>query len=238
VIFIVGFFIIQWSGGIGAKYVMIAIISFGIIMTLYEVLVRRVAVLRILFGLKTIYVSKKMQSALCATTGIGFIVVIALLVVSSTAENMSPPPTKPGYYMNRAYGFQLTFPAEMNRPGNLGSFDTLFHIRHPNETLYLKIRKNAISANQPLDPLAAKEWIRIIMKRFHMEQPEVLSTRVFTTPDGTKVLHANIQFRTRHFMTSGAYAFFNRNGKRFFIACYDYDSFETLEQIVKSLVFR
>ena len=52
IILIIGYFIIQWSSGIGTKYFMISITSFIVIMAIYEILVRRVNVLRFLFGMK------------------------------------------------------------------------------------------------------------------------------------------------------------------------------------------
>jgi hypothetical protein len=126
----------------------------------------------------------------------------------------------------------------MNKQGKLTSYDVLFHIKHPKKTLYLKVRKNAISANQPLDPQAGKKWIKRIMKNFHMKHSEVLSTEVFTTPDGTKALYATIKFKTRTLSLVGTYAFVDKNGKRLFIAGYNDDGFEPLEQIMKSLTFK
>ena len=52
IINIIGFFVIQWNIGIAKKYIIIAITSFLITMIIYELLVRRVNVLRILFGMK------------------------------------------------------------------------------------------------------------------------------------------------------------------------------------------
>ena len=71
-----------------------------------------------------------------------------------------------------------------------------------------------------------------------MKNPEVLSTEVFTTPDGTKALYAAIKFETKTYSLVGAFAFADKNGKRFFIAGYNDDGFEPLEQIMKSLTFR
>ena len=152
---------------------------------------------------------------------------------------MSPPPTKPGLYVNEEFGFQLTFPTSMDKQGKLTSGDMLFHIRHPNKTLYLKIRKNAIPSNQPLDPQAGKIWIKRVMKNLGMINPEVLSTEVLTTPDGTKALYATIKFKTQSQLSLvGTYTFVNKNGKRLFIAGYHDGGFEPLEQIMKSLTFR
>ena len=54
VIYVVGFYVIQWESCIGSKFVIIAIASFTIIMGIYEILVRRINVLRFLFGMKRI----------------------------------------------------------------------------------------------------------------------------------------------------------------------------------------
>jgi hypothetical protein len=47
-----GYFIVQWQIPDLAKFLFIASSSFGIIMGLYEYLIRRVNILRILFGMK------------------------------------------------------------------------------------------------------------------------------------------------------------------------------------------
>jgi peptidoglycan/LPS O-acetylase OafA/YrhL len=52
VIVVLGFFIRDWEWTILAKYLFLATVSFVIIMLLYEFLVRRVRVLRVLFGMK------------------------------------------------------------------------------------------------------------------------------------------------------------------------------------------
>jgi hypothetical protein len=54
VIYIVGFYVIQWSGGIGIKFIVIAIAAFAIIMAVYEILIRRFNPLRWLFGMRRI----------------------------------------------------------------------------------------------------------------------------------------------------------------------------------------
>ena len=241
VIYIVGYFVIQWSVGVGAKYFMIAIISFAIIMAVYEILVRRVNILRILFGMKIRNESKKMQTALCAITGICFVLVVLLIAVAavpSKTENMSPPPTKPGLYVNDEFGFQLTFPEDMNKPGKLNSHDMIFHIRHPKKTLYLKIRSNTVPDNKPLDPQAGKKWIKGIMKKLGMKRPEIISIDSFTTPDGTRGLYAAIQFKAGTTSMVGAYVFVDKNGKRLFFAGYTEGEPEPLEHIMKSLTFK
>ena len=52
VITIIGFYVIQWNLGIAPKYFAIAIASFIAIMVIYELLVRRINVLRFLFGMR------------------------------------------------------------------------------------------------------------------------------------------------------------------------------------------
>jgi hypothetical protein len=142
-----------------------------------------------------------------------------------------------GRYVNEEFGVQLTFPTGVTTPGKLSSSDMLFHIRHPEDTLFLKVRQGAIPANQPLDPHAATIWLQRIMESMRMKNSEVLSTDVVTTPDGTKVLYATIQFNTKTHALVGTYAFIDKNGKRLFIAGYHDDGFEALEQIMNSLTF-
>jgi glucan biosynthesis protein C len=52
IILIIGFFVVQWSMGIAPKYFIIASTSFVAIMVIYELLVRRINVLRFLFGMR------------------------------------------------------------------------------------------------------------------------------------------------------------------------------------------
>ena len=54
VIYIIGFYVIQWSSDIGSKFLFISIASFTIIMAIYEVLIRRKNLLRFLFGMRLI----------------------------------------------------------------------------------------------------------------------------------------------------------------------------------------
>ena len=54
VIYIIGYYIIQWSGNIGSKFLIISITSFTIIMAIYEILIRRINFLRFLFGMKKV----------------------------------------------------------------------------------------------------------------------------------------------------------------------------------------
>lgn len=53
VIYIVGFYVIQWSSGVGTKFFVISIVSFTMIMAIYEIFIRRVNILRFLFGMKS-----------------------------------------------------------------------------------------------------------------------------------------------------------------------------------------
>jgi len=52
IILIIGFFVVQWSMGIAPKYFIITTSSFIVIMAIYELLVRRINVLRFLFGMR------------------------------------------------------------------------------------------------------------------------------------------------------------------------------------------
>ncbi len=54
IIIIIGFFVVQWGIGIAAKFVVIVILSFITIMAIYELLVRRINILRFLFGMKPV----------------------------------------------------------------------------------------------------------------------------------------------------------------------------------------
>ena len=54
VIYIIGFYIIQWGSNVGSKFLIISIASFTIIMAIYEILIRRTNLLRFLFGMKLI----------------------------------------------------------------------------------------------------------------------------------------------------------------------------------------
>jgi peptidoglycan/LPS O-acetylase OafA/YrhL len=238
VIYIIGYYVIQWSSGISIKFFIIAIIAFAMIMAIYEILIRRFNLLRFLFGMRTKYSSKIWQTVLYVMSGLFFVLVVALMVVSLKAENMSPPPAKPGLYVNEEFGFQITFPTSMNEQGKLTSGDMLFHIKHPEKTMFLKVRKNVIPADQPLDPQAGKKWIKGIMVNLGMKNPEILSIEIFTTPDGTKALYASIKFETKTDSLVGAFAFANKNGKRLFLAGYSDEELEPLEQIMKSLTFK
>lgn len=52
IIYIAGYFVIHWPTGMVIKYIVIAFVSFIVIMLLYEFIVRRLNLLRFLFGMK------------------------------------------------------------------------------------------------------------------------------------------------------------------------------------------
>ncbi len=52
IIITIGFYVVQWNVGVGFKYLTISITSFIGIMLMYELLVRRINVLRFLFGMR------------------------------------------------------------------------------------------------------------------------------------------------------------------------------------------
>jgi hypothetical protein len=52
IILIIGFFVLQWSMGITPKYLIISSTSFVAIIAIYELLVRRINILRFLFGMR------------------------------------------------------------------------------------------------------------------------------------------------------------------------------------------
>ena len=52
IILCVGWFVIRWNMGILSKYLIIAVVSFALIMVLYEVLVRPFNLMRFLFGMR------------------------------------------------------------------------------------------------------------------------------------------------------------------------------------------
>ena len=60
VIISIGFYVVQWSVGVGLKYLVISTTSFLAIMLIYEFLVRRINVLRFLFGMR--FIRKKPES--------------------------------------------------------------------------------------------------------------------------------------------------------------------------------
>ncbi|UCG53890.1 MAG: acyltransferase family protein [Dehalococcoidia bacterium] len=62
VILIIGFFVLQWNMGIAPKYFIIATSSFIGIMFIYEILVRRINMLRFLFGMRLKRKSKLTQT--------------------------------------------------------------------------------------------------------------------------------------------------------------------------------
>jgi glucans biosynthesis protein C len=64
IIVIIGFYVIQWSTGVGTKYLVISSASFVGIMLIYELLVRHFNVLRFLFGMKL-----RIKSSVTVATG-------------------------------------------------------------------------------------------------------------------------------------------------------------------------
>ena len=52
IILCVGWFVIRWNIGISTKYLIIAVVSFALIMVLYELLVRRFNMVRFFFGMR------------------------------------------------------------------------------------------------------------------------------------------------------------------------------------------
>jgi glucan biosynthesis protein C len=61
IIITIGFYVVQWNTGVGLKYLTISTTSFIAIMLIYELLVRRVNVLRFLFGMR---IKRKTRAAL------------------------------------------------------------------------------------------------------------------------------------------------------------------------------
>jgi len=54
IILIIGFYVVQWDMGVAAKYGVITSVSFIAIMAAYELLIRRVNVLRFMFGMRLV----------------------------------------------------------------------------------------------------------------------------------------------------------------------------------------
>ena len=52
VIIVIGFYVVQWNTGVGIKYLTISATSFAVIMVIYEFLIKRVNILRFLFGMR------------------------------------------------------------------------------------------------------------------------------------------------------------------------------------------
>lgn len=53
VIIVVGYYVVQWKISPGLKYLIITFVSFGLIMAIYDLLVKRFKILRFLFGMRT-----------------------------------------------------------------------------------------------------------------------------------------------------------------------------------------
>ena len=52
IIVLIGFFVVQWNLDIALKYLIISTTSFAAIMAIYELLVRRINIVRFLFDLR------------------------------------------------------------------------------------------------------------------------------------------------------------------------------------------
>jgi glucan biosynthesis protein C len=55
VIIVVGYYVVQWELNPALKYLVIALISFSLIITMYDLLIKRINILRFLFGMRTIH---------------------------------------------------------------------------------------------------------------------------------------------------------------------------------------
>jgi hypothetical protein len=67
VLLAVGYYIVRWSIPDPLKYLVIAAISFAVIMGIYETLVRRQNILRFLFGMKPAVKEQRLEPVLTAT---------------------------------------------------------------------------------------------------------------------------------------------------------------------------
>jgi glucan biosynthesis protein C len=66
IILVVGFFVIQWNVSILPKLLVVAVVSFPLILMLYELLVRRFSAIRFLFGMR-----RRQHPAAAPATGAG-----------------------------------------------------------------------------------------------------------------------------------------------------------------------
>ncbi len=55
VIIVVGYYVVRWDLNPALKYLVILVISFSLIMAMYDLLIKRINVLRFLFGMRTIH---------------------------------------------------------------------------------------------------------------------------------------------------------------------------------------
>ncbi|MFZ3384712.1 MAG: hypothetical protein WA144_12375, partial [Candidatus Methanoperedens sp.] len=53
IIVIIGFYIASWDVGVIMKYLILSTVSFALIIALYDLFIKRVKILRFLFGMKT-----------------------------------------------------------------------------------------------------------------------------------------------------------------------------------------
>lgn len=64
VIIVIGFYVVQWNTSVGLKYLTISTTAFVAIMLIYELLVRRINVLRFLFGMRLTKPVRKSKATL------------------------------------------------------------------------------------------------------------------------------------------------------------------------------
>jgi glucans biosynthesis protein C len=69
VLLAIGYFVVQWSLPIIAKYSLIVVSSFIVIITIYELLIQRLNVVRVLFGMKLLKVKTAPRGVPSPTTG-------------------------------------------------------------------------------------------------------------------------------------------------------------------------
>ncbi len=68
VLFVVAFYVLQWAIPDLAKWALILVSTFVIIMALYEFLIRRINVLRVLFGMKPLPRRREVQKVAAAAS--------------------------------------------------------------------------------------------------------------------------------------------------------------------------
>jgi peptidoglycan/LPS O-acetylase OafA/YrhL len=68
ILFVVGFYVLQWAIPDLAKWAIILVSTFVIIMVLYELLIRRINLLRVLFGMKPLPPRREVQKVMAASS--------------------------------------------------------------------------------------------------------------------------------------------------------------------------
>jgi hypothetical protein len=68
ILFVVGFYVLNWAIPDLAKWAIILISTFAIIMALYELLIRRINLLRVLFGMKPLPQQREVQRVAAASS--------------------------------------------------------------------------------------------------------------------------------------------------------------------------